>query len=1100
MNRMTLIARGLRFHWRLHVSVAAGVAVATAALVGALLVGDSVSGSLARFAVQRLGRTEHALHLRNRYVSSRLAAELGGRAGCLAAPVLLLRGIAVAGEGGRQANQIQILGVDGRFEDFGGNQPPPAGQADVNWKLARRLGVRPGDELIVRIARPSLLSRDVPLSSRRERPFVRVALTVRQVVSDSRLGRFGLAAEQASPDNLFVPLEWLQEKAGLAGRANVLLAAAREGEALRADRLDAVLRDSWQLADSGLSLREVPETGLNQLESDRVFLEPEIAALTGRVARAAGSLAYLVNSLSVSNGVGGMTPYSFVVACEPSADTRLGPVPADMRDDEILVNRWLADQLAAKPGDTLTMSYYELSASSGVVERVRPFLVRSVIGMEEAARERRLMPAFPGLTDVENCADWDIGMPMNETWLKDAANEAYWNAYRTTPKAFITLAAGQRLWGNRFGDLTAIRFVADGSGGPTAGALAALVDSSKMCLSFQPVRAEALKAVEEALDFGGLFLGMSFLVVVAALLLTALLFVLGVEQRAPQTGLLLALGYTPRAVQGLLLGEGLGIALAGAGAGAALGAGYALLLLWGLASLWPHAVAGAVVTYHGRPASVLMGAAAGVLCAMAAMALALRRQTRHPVRELLSGDLSHEDGSPGTASRPGRVALVLALGATAGAIGIVGAALRGDGAVDAFFGAGALLLASFFGYGRYGLARLAAGGGTERFSVPALALRNAGRRPGRSLAVAGLLAAGSFMVLAVASMQEDVLAHASERKSGTGGFALYGQTTLGVPRDAIKAGAPGFDSKLEGVEIVPVKWFDGDDASCFNLNRARSPHLLGVDAAVFARLGAFAAPETWALLDRPLADGAIPALAGDADTAMWGLKKRAEGLAGDDIEYRDEQGRVFTVRLVGKLPMRLSVFQGAILVSERAFNEKFPSEEGYRVLLVDAPPNHAGAAAERLTREFERLGLDLEPSAARLSAFGAVQNAYLRMFLALGGLGLLIGSAGMGIVVARNVLERRGELAALRALGFDRAAVRRLVRIEHLLLLAAGLAGGIASASLAMLPSLRSPGVQIPWAALAGLVGALTVLGTGWVLLAVAGATRGSLPEALRDE
>ncbi len=1092
---MTLIRRGLRHHWRLHASVAAGVAVATAALVGALLVGDSVSDSLGRFALQRLGRTEQALHLRNRYVASRLAAEVRDRAGCLIAPVLQLPGVAVAGEGDRQANQVQVLGVEGGFEDFGGLPPPPAGQADVNVKLARRLGLGAGDEFVMRIARPSLLPREAPLSSRRERPFVRVALTVRQVVPDSSLGRFGLAAEQTPPANVFVPLEWLQEKVGLAGRVNLLLAAARDGGSLATGQLDTALRASWQLADSGLSLRAGPEAGVMKLESDRVFLDPEIASLTGRVAGAAGSLTYLVNSLSASNGVYRMTPYSFVVATGPS-DPSSG---RGMADDEITVNQWLADHLAVKPGDWLSMAYYEMTLSGDLVERERSFRVKAVIGMEEALSGRELMPAFPGLTDVESCADWDIGMPMNETWLKDEANEAYWNAYRATPKAFITLAAGQEMWGNRYGNLTAIHLFASEAGGPGSAGLAARVDPAKLGLYFQPVRDEALRAVEEALDFGGLFLGMSFLVVVAALLLTALLFVLGVEQRAPQTGLLLALGYTPRTVSGLLLGEGLVVAITGAAAGAALGAGYARLLLWGLASLWPDAVAGAVVSYHGRPASLLTGAAAGVLCALGAMALALRRQARRPARELLAGGDAQAEAASGPGSRTGRVALVLALAATAGAIFIVAAALRGDGAVEAFFGAGALLLAAVFGYGRYALVRLAAFGEAGRLSVPSLALRNVGRRPGRSLAVAGLLAAGSFMVLAVASMQEDFSARASERTAGTGGFALYGQLTLGVTRDAIKAEL-GSKSVLEGVEIVPLKRFDGDDASCFNLNRARTPNLLGVDAGTLARLGAFAGPQTWALLDQPLADGAIPALAGDADTALWGLKRRAEGGAGDDIEYRDEQGRAFTVRLVGKLPMRLSVFQGAILVSERAFSGRFPSEEGYRALLVDAPGDRAGAVAERLTIAFERLGLDLEPATGRLAAFGSVQLAYLRMFLALGGLGLLIGSAGMGIVVLRNVFERREELAALRALGFDRAAVRRLVRIEHLLLLASGLAGGLASASAAMLPSLRSPGVQVPWAGLAGLTAALAILGTSWVLLAVAWAARGSLLEGLRDE
>ena len=64
------------------------------------------------------------------------------------------------------------------------------------------------------------------------------------------------------------------------------------------------------------------------------------------------------------------------------------------------------------------------------------------------------------------------------------------------------------------------------------------------------------------------------------------------------------------------------------------------------------------------------------------------------------------------------------------------------------------------------------------------------------------------------------------------------------------------------------------------------------------------------------------------------------------------------------------------------------------------------------------VGLELTPAAQRLAQFNAVQNTYLGTFQVLGGLGLLLGSVGLGIVVLRNVLERRGELAVLLAVGF----------------------------------------------------------------------------------
>src|SRR5436189_6482736 len=58
MNAWRFILASLRHYRRIHLAVAAGVAVATAVLTGALLVGDSVRGSLRDLTLQRLGRID----------------------------------------------------------------------------------------------------------------------------------------------------------------------------------------------------------------------------------------------------------------------------------------------------------------------------------------------------------------------------------------------------------------------------------------------------------------------------------------------------------------------------------------------------------------------------------------------------------------------------------------------------------------------------------------------------------------------------------------------------------------------------------------------------------------------------------------------------------------------------------------------------------------------------------------------------------------------------------------------------------------------------------------------------------------------------------
>src|SRR6266851_2740528 len=76
MTFWTLIRRSLRFHARAHLGVVLGSTVGSAALVGALIVGDSVRGSLRDLALQRLGKVRFALETGDRLFGDRLPDRL----------------------------------------------------------------------------------------------------------------------------------------------------------------------------------------------------------------------------------------------------------------------------------------------------------------------------------------------------------------------------------------------------------------------------------------------------------------------------------------------------------------------------------------------------------------------------------------------------------------------------------------------------------------------------------------------------------------------------------------------------------------------------------------------------------------------------------------------------------------------------------------------------------------------------------------------------------------------------------------------------------------------------------------------------------------
>jgi hypothetical protein len=374
----------------------------------------------------------------------------------------------------------------------------------------------------------------------------------------------------------------------------------------------------------------------------------------------------------------------------------------------------------------------------------------------------------------------------------------------------------------------------------------------------------------------------------------------------------------------------------------------------------------------------------------------------------------------------------------------------------------------------------------------------------------GLLASGIFLIVAISAFQLDAVRDADRRGSGTGGFAFFGSSTFPVVQDLDTEAGRAFyaldSADLKDVRVVGLRVRDGDEASCLNLNRAQQPRLVGVNPDALASRNAFtfakalkdaAAGPPWLALkqwDDPATGPAVVPAIGDLNSILWAMGRKV----GDELTYRDERGREFRVRLVGAVAN--SILQGNLLIDEAAFVKLFPSEPGYRMFLVDAPQQGRESVASALSRGLRDAGLELVPTAARLAAFNAVQNTYLGTFQLLGGLGLVLGSAGLGIVVLRNVLERRGELALMRAVGFRPGALRRLVLVEHAALMLAGLAVGVVAATVAVLPALMSPGTTLPWRTLAPLVTGAGAVGLGCAWMATRLALRGDLLRALRSE
>ena len=1118
----SLVFRGLTYYWRTNLAVVLGVATAVAVLAGALLVGDSVRGSLRDLVVGRLGATDYVV-ASSGFFREQLAADLQQQpeaAGTLSrvVPIVVANAVVSVQQSGRRAGQVRVYGVDDRFWRFHGVDGitgPASRDAYVSPALAAQIGAAVESVVLVRVQRPT----DIPLESlhgRRDEVGRTLRLTVRQVIPPDRLGEFALDPQQGDVRAVFVPLSRLQQDLSVEGHVNALLASGG-GATSRAPARDATmlieqsLRRSAQLEDVGLNTKALTAVPALSVGADGGLLDESRAAAVTKALEGTGFNAqpmftYLANTMRVGDRE---IPYSLVTALnDPNG-------PND--PNGIALTDWAATDLNAAPGDSLSMEYY-LYEDGQIVTRTATFRVSRIVPL--SAGDRDMAPTFPGISDSPTLESWDPPFPVDLRRVRPQ-DERYWEQYRTTPKAFVSLEAGQRLWRSRFGELTSIRVTAaNGAAADGAAAnrvrdeflprLRAAVDPVALGLTVRNVRAQSLDASRGATDFGEYFVYFSFFLVVSALVLAVLFFKLGVEQRVREVGLLRAVGFGPANVRRIFLGEGLILAVAGGLLGVLGALGYAALIMYGLRTWWVDAVGTTSLALHVTPASLTAGAVGGVVASVACIWWTLRSLSRISERSLLAGEITHPDDAP----QPGQRGLKTPLyGMTIG-LAVIGGALLVAGSAGwiaregAFFGAGsALLVASLCLFAlrlrRRGPSAID-GNGWQPLSR--LGFRYARYRPGRSVLSIAVIASATFILISVDAFRRGDGIDDTGPRSGVGGYSVFVETLLPIAGDVntrtVRDSMNLFDLD-PAITFEPFRLLPGDDASCLNLYEPKNPRILAPTDAFLAKgRFAFQAARTstdaeranpWLLLAREENDGAIPVI-GDANSMTYVLHKEI----GDDLVMR-RGGRDVRLRLVAAL--RDSIFQGELLMSQANFIRLFPDQQGYRVMLVDAPAAQASAIAAKLEDSMADLGADATRTTERLAQFHRVENTYLSTFQALGGLGLVLGTIGLATVLLRNVLERRRELALLGAVGFRSGHVLTMVVAENVLLLGCGLLAGAMSAGLAIAPAIAERGGRLPVTS----SGALLLFGvfvTGLVssIVAMNVATRAPLLSSLRSE
>ena len=486
-------------------------------------------------------------------------------------------------------------------------------------------------------------------------------------------------------------------------------------------------------------------------------------------------------------------------------------------------------------------------------------------------------------------------------------------------------------------------------------------------------RIAAFDAAQNGTDFGTLFLALGFFIIVAAILLMQNPLSEMYQLRRPEIQLLNALGFCKRQVFRRLFSEAVPVVLVSAPIGVLLGYAYAAVILQLLAGPWSGVVHTDGFAIHANIMTVVLSFILSVILAFVVLALTVRGSQK-----------SKGERQKAKVKRQ---------------------RAKGNLQLSTF----SFQLSTFKYYRRQ-----------HRLSFITLAL-------------------GVLTVFAVGVNRPD-FSHSSE--SATGGYQYYGESRIPLQYDLNTAAGRHhlhLDHLPSDLRFLQLPKHTEDEASCLNLNHVENPSVFGMSLEDMKAFG-INISEVESVKYKEESKLTIP-IAIDSEALLWSMMKKV----GDTLTYHASDGRKVNVVIAAEYPT--GIFHGNAIMPIDCFRQLWPDEMGSRVVLVKedgqkskvegstpSPLNtKLSTLTSTLTTSLSDYGFTLIPSVERLLHFFEVTDTYLRIFLSLGLLGLMLGLVSLLIVIRKNLVARSEEIRLYHALGFPTATIVRMFRCEQLI-------------------------------------------------------------------
>ncbi|MEV7196800.1 FtsX-like permease family protein [Streptomyces sp. NPDC093510] len=550
------------------------------------------------------------------------------------------------------------------------------------------------------------------------------------------------------------------------------------------------------------------------------------------------------------------------------------------------------------------------------------------------------------------------------------------------------------------------------------------------------------------------FAGIAFLVGIFLIINT---FSMLVAQRTREIGLMRAIGSSRKQVNRSVLVEALLLGVFGSVLGVGAGIGLAVGLMKLMSGIGMELSTGDLTVGWTTP---VVGMVLGIVVTVLAAYLPARRAGKVSPMAALRDAGTPADG------RASALRAVIGLVLTGGGVFALYAASQADKAKDGslFLGGGVVLtLIGFVVIGPVlasGVVRVISAVLLRAFGpVGRMAERNALRNPRRTGATGAALMIGLALVACLSVVGSSMVASATDELDKSVGADFIVQPTQ--PGVSITAKAAEALGKADHVaHITRYKQIDAD---------MTTPAGKTVDG-----VGLSAADPSYATdLRRETVAGKLSAAYGKNAMSVGDDFAKKHGLkVGDELKIAFEHGRTAKLRLAAITSDDTSVDKGAMYLNITTLEQYVPADRIPQndMMFASATKGQEDAAYASLKKS-----LDAYPQYKVMDQTDFKQTLkdqvgqLLNMVYGLLGLAIIVAILGVVNTLALSVVERTREIGLMRAIGLSRRQLRRMIRLESVVIalfgallgLGLGMGWGATAQKLLALEGLKV--LEIPW-------------------------------------